>query len=319
MIHQQPFIVQLLLDFGMEQCKPVCTPAVAERLEADAEGELCDATLYRTIVGKLLWLQSCTRPDLSFAVHQLCRFSCAPRATHLRAAKRVLRFLAGTSWCAIRYRQGANMAIEGWSDSDWAGDVATRKSTSGYAFMVAHGALSWRAGLQSCVALSSAEAEYIGLADAAKEAMHLRQLGRQIGINVSGPTVIRGDNRAIRTRRYAALHTPYFNQPHTLLPAVCSEEHTAAQPPPHRSPHASTQNTRTYPRSTQNMCSVCIPPSASLTRTQYSNTTLLFLLSLPITFLHIITPSLSVTSSFSLITSLSHALIDCVICGGLLG
>lgn len=195
-IHQQPFIVQLLLDFGMEQCKPVCTPAVAERLEADAEGELCDATLYRTIVGKLLWLQSCTRPDLSFAVHQLCRYSCAPRASHLRAAKRVLRFLAGTSWCAIRYRQGVNVAIEGWSDSDWAGDVATRKSTSGYAFMVAHGALSWRAGLQSCVALSSAEAEYIGLADAAKEAMHLRQLGRQIGINVSGPTVIRGDNRA---------------------------------------------------------------------------------------------------------------------------
>ena len=84
----------------------------------------------------------------------------------------------------------------GYSDSGWAGDVKDRKSTSGYCFSVNGGLISWRSSKQSCVALSTAEAEYVALAGAAQEAIWLRQLLNDVHCNDGLPIIINEDNQA---------------------------------------------------------------------------------------------------------------------------
>ena len=84
----------------------------------------------------------------------------------------------------------------GYSDSDWAGDLNDRKSTSGYVFTVGGGAISWKSKKQSCVALSTAEAEYIALSQAAQEAVWLRSLYVNLKLEMTAPTVVYEDNQS---------------------------------------------------------------------------------------------------------------------------
>ena len=137
------------------------------------------------MVGSILYAAMCTRPDLSYAVQRLSRRLQEPRAEDLVAAKRVLRYLRGSSKYGITYGgqngvypSGEKLDTElfGYSDSDWGGDVETRRSTTGYVFLVNGGPISWASRLQPTVALSSTEAEYMAVCAAAQEAVYLRNL-----------------------------------------------------------------------------------------------------------------------------------------------
>ena len=99
---------------------------------------------YASVVGSLMYAQVCTRPDIAYAVGMLGRYQSNPGLEHWKAAKKVLRYLQGTKNYMLTYRRTDNFEVVGYSDSDFAGCVDSQKSTSGYIFVLAIGAISWR-------------------------------------------------------------------------------------------------------------------------------------------------------------------------------
>ena len=137
-----------------------------------------------------------TRPDLAFAVSKVSQFAANPTQTHLLAAKRILRYIKGTIDYKIHFGSEStdnSITLKGYSDADWGSDPDSRKSTSGYVFIVNAGAVSWSSKQQPTVALSTAEAEYMALAHAMKEAIWLRTLLAELNFK-QDTTVIFEDN-----------------------------------------------------------------------------------------------------------------------------
>ena len=133
------------------------------------------------------------------AVNQLSRFMSAPSVAHLRAAKHVLRYLRGTGSIGLCYRRAAGSelsnVLSGFADASWASQPGTSRSVSGYVFMFNGGAVSWRCKLQSTIALSTAEAEFDALCAATREAMYLRGLLQEMGLQQQQATTIFEDNQ----------------------------------------------------------------------------------------------------------------------------
>ncbi|XP_050233284.1 secreted RxLR effector protein 161-like [Mercurialis annua] len=114
---------------------------------------------YASVVGSLMYAQTCTRPDISFAVGILGRYQSNPGLDHWKAAKKILRYLQETKDHMLTYRKSKHLDVIGYCDSDFAGCVDTRKSTFGYLFLLAEGAISWKSVKQSVIAASTMEAE----------------------------------------------------------------------------------------------------------------------------------------------------------------
>ena len=136
-----------------------------------------------------------TRPDIMCAAGQLSQFLNKPTSQHLLAAKRVLRYLKGCPRLGIRYGRPATPPI-GFSDADWAGDIDTRKSTTGHVMMLNNGAVAWRSQRQPTVALSTMESEYMALTEATKELLWLRGLLTELGYESENPTDLFTDNQS---------------------------------------------------------------------------------------------------------------------------
>ncbi|XP_059067748.1 secreted RxLR effector protein 161-like [Cryptomeria japonica] len=142
--------------------------------EAAAESILADPTLYRHIIGSLMYLVN-TRPDICSAVNALSRFMCEPQEMHLVVAKHILRHLQGTIGYGLKYKN-VDLNLHGYSDSDWAISVTNRKSTLGCCFNLGSTMISWICRKQSSVAQSSTEAKYIAASLGAREAVWLQKL-----------------------------------------------------------------------------------------------------------------------------------------------
>ena len=168
----------LLRKFGMEQSKSVSTPTdpSLKLVKGAEDDEAIDQERFQSAIGSLLYLSLGTRPDIAYAVSTIARFTVKPTKQHWSTLKRILRYLKGTINHGIVYRKNGMQDFIGYSDADWAGSLDDRRSTSGYLFQIGGGAITWKSRKQSCVALSTAEAEYIALAAAAQEAVWLRQL-----------------------------------------------------------------------------------------------------------------------------------------------
>ncbi|GAB9477602.1 hypothetical protein Gpo141_00014705, partial [Globisporangium polare] len=179
-IHQQKYCTQVLERFGFggtetHKCgNPVEVTARFTSDDGDDEKPSAPAFAYREAVGSLMYLATCTRPDVAYALGQLSRFVAKPSNKHIGTAKRVLRYLVGTTNLGIRFKKRNKVAttieLRGYSDSDWGNDPDTRKSITGYVFALADGAVSWMSKRQSIVALSTAEAEYVAACEATMEA-----------------------------------------------------------------------------------------------------------------------------------------------------
>ena len=201
---QEHFVEQILRRFGMSECKPVGTPIETSAKFAIAKGtdQNVDPTIFRQIVGSLMYLMVATRPDIAAAVSIISQFSANPSDQHLQGAKRILRYLRGTA--KLRLSLGPNvddqkpLQLVGYSDASWGDDINTRKSTSGYVFYLGKGPISWISKKQSAVALSSTEAEYMAVTQATKEAIWLRRLLAEIDVAVTqeGATLIYQDNQS---------------------------------------------------------------------------------------------------------------------------
>lgn len=136
-----------------------------EKTDTKLNGESSDISAtnvpYRQEVGSLIYLMTDTRPDIAYAVGKLSKFLDNPLQSHCMAAKRVMRYLSGTRSYGIRFDGKQGVEVMGYSDSDYAGCLQSRKSTTGYVFLLAGGAVSWKYKLQSTTATSTCEAEYM--------------------------------------------------------------------------------------------------------------------------------------------------------------
>jgi hypothetical protein len=143
---------------------------------------MVDNTTYRQLIGILIYLTN-TRPDLSYAVNILSRFMQQPRDNHWNAAKRVLRYIQGTKYFGLLYKNTKNFVLGGFSDADFAGSIDDRASTSGYLMNMCSATVSWICKKQATVATSLAEPEYILAWEATCEIVWLRRVLQDLGIS----------------------------------------------------------------------------------------------------------------------------------------
>ncbi|RVW14074.1 Retrovirus-related Pol polyprotein from transposon TNT 1-94 [Vitis vinifera] len=122
----------------------------------------------------LMYAQVCTRPDIAFVVGMLGRYLSNPGSQHWKAAKKVLRYLQGTKDLMLTYQRTSLLDVVGFCDADFAGCIDDKKSTTGYIFMMAGGAVSWKSVKQTLTASSTMEVEYVACYEACCHAMWMR-------------------------------------------------------------------------------------------------------------------------------------------------
>jgi hypothetical protein len=175
-LNQGKYTVEILNRFDMLECKSMNTPMEAKlKLLVDTSSDLIDATLYKQIIGSLMYLTN-TRPDIYFAVNTLSQFLVEPRRVQLVAAKHVMRYLKGTMDYGLGYDGDHDFTLSGYTDADWAGSVADRKRNSRCCFRVGSAMISWKSRKQSNISLSTAKAEYIAACSATCEAICIQKL-----------------------------------------------------------------------------------------------------------------------------------------------
>ena len=144
-------------------------------------------SLYRRLVSSLVYL-IVTRPDISYAVHQVSQHLCAPRSTHYAAVLHILRYPKGTLFHGLFYLAQSPLVLRVFSDVDWAGDPTNRRSTTGYCFLLGSSLISWRSKKQTFVTHSSIKVEYRALANTTSELLWLRWLLKDLGVSTSSAT-----------------------------------------------------------------------------------------------------------------------------------
>lgn len=175
-LSQSKYSKEILEKFGYSNAHAVGNPMeVNTRLVPLGEVDSSATSFpYRKVIGMLMYLVMCTRPDLAFALGELSRYVGKPSNKHVGALKRVTRYLVGTVNSGIIHKKKSHtpgtLTLESYCDSDWANDPETRKSTTGFVFTLAGGAVSWMSRRQTIVALSTAEAEYVAACEATMEA-----------------------------------------------------------------------------------------------------------------------------------------------------
>lgn len=210
-LDQSLYVKSILNKFDTDNAEPSSIPrepGIYELLREPSE-KLENPTIYREIVGSLIYLMTATRPDLAFTVTLLSRFMQSPTKMHLKIGRRVLRYLKATVNHKLTYvKSQENLAIVGHSDSDWASDN-DYQSISGYIFKLNNSSalISWRSGKQSLIAASSCEAEYIALFHATSEALFLRQLIAEIKNEEPQTVNLFGDNMgSLKLAKHQAYH-----------------------------------------------------------------------------------------------------------------
>lgn len=197
-ISQSAYAQKLLEKGGMADCNPCHVPMEPKlKLSKTSTAPLVDATSFRSIVGGLRYLVN-SRPDLAFAVGYVSRFMAEPHEDHMAAVKHILRYVAGTRSHGLWYSRGQPGELEllGYIDSDIAGDLDDRKSTSGGLFFLTRSPITWLSQKQKVVALSSCEAEYVAASTAACQAVWLAGLLQEIMGTPVTPPVLKVDNKS---------------------------------------------------------------------------------------------------------------------------
>ncbi|GJS89418.1 putative reverse transcriptase domain-containing protein [Tanacetum coccineum] len=176
----------------MVNCNPSRTPVDTESKLGDDGDLVSDLTLYRSLEGSLQYL-TFTRPDISYAVQQVCLHMHDPREPHFFALKRILRYVQGTLDYGLRLFSSSTTDLVAYSDADWAGCPTTRRSTSGYYVFLGNNLLSWSSKrlMHRC---SSAEAKYHSVANVVAEICWLLNLLRELHTPLSSATLIYCDN-----------------------------------------------------------------------------------------------------------------------------
>ncbi|XP_075101963.1 secreted RxLR effector protein 161-like [Nicotiana tabacum] len=175
MISQQKYIKELLKRFEIESSK-IIDPSIATAtcLDLDEPGSPMNRTMYRGIISSLLYLTT-SRPDIVFSVGLCARFQSSPKESHLKAAKRILRYLKGMQDLVLYYPSGGNFDLIGYADADYTSYLVDRKSAFGMAYFLGSYLISWGTKKQNSVALSTAEAEYVAASSCCTQLLWIKQ------------------------------------------------------------------------------------------------------------------------------------------------
>ena len=195
----------------MQDCKPISTPfpiKLSSKMSPSSEEERMEMSRvpYASAVGSLMFAMICTRPDIAHAVGVVSRYMAEPGREHWEAVKRIFRYLKGTSDVALCYGE-SGLTVKGYVDSDYAGDLDGSKSTTGYAFTLSGGTVSWVSKLQTVVAMSTTEAEYVAAAQAIKEAVWLKMFLEELGHEQEKITLFCDNQSALYLARNPTFHS----------------------------------------------------------------------------------------------------------------
>ncbi|KAG6479946.1 hypothetical protein ZIOFF_063423 [Zingiber officinale] len=208
LLRQSAYAMKIPSQFQIADCNATKQPMEPKtQLHKDLEGTPIDVTEYRRVIGCLRYLLH-TRPDLSYSVGMASRYMEKPTSMHHKVVKQILRYLKGTIYFGLAYTKGPQeISIFGYSDSDLAGDLDGRKSTSGMAFYFNESLVSWNSQKQKTVALSSCEAEFMAATTAACQALWLRSLVSELTGEEPKPVTLFVDNRSA----IALMKNPVFH------------------------------------------------------------------------------------------------------------
>ena len=201
-IDQEDHIKEVLKKFGMWESKaqdiPMSTDVKLSSRDCPEEGERYKMSNvpYRSVIGSLMYLMVSTRPDLAAPLSILSRFLANPGPIHWEATKKVLRYLRGTVSMGLKYQRTGSVDPVAFCDANWASCPDTRRSSTGYVFLMSGGAVSWCCRRQSTTAQSSCESEYMAAAEAVRESIWQRTFLQEIGCGVTRPTVIGCDSES---------------------------------------------------------------------------------------------------------------------------
>lgn len=183
-LHQTGYAKKILERFHATESNPVSIPMDKhQELSVAAHGKQESTGVrapYREAVGSLMYLAIGTRPDIAYALSTVSQYLESPDKIHWNAVKRILKYLRGTVDFGLTFEANPRLKIQAYSDADYAGDVETRKSTSGGVFKLGGSTISWFSQKQRTVALSTTESEFIAAAEAIKELIWLRRLITEI-------------------------------------------------------------------------------------------------------------------------------------------
>jgi hypothetical protein len=181
-VSQKQYVLSIVEKYNLGHCNSVDTPITKQNLDALLIDKRVypDQKQYQEATGSLNYLACITRMDISYAVSKASSFNSKPTVAAWDLVKRIIRYIKGTANYALTFRYNGNSDIIGFVDSDWATDADTRKSTTGYVFLLSDAAVAWQSKRQQAVAQSSTEAEFMALGIASSEAMFLRNITTEI-------------------------------------------------------------------------------------------------------------------------------------------
>ena len=198
LMNQPGLIDKIIKTMGMDMCNPNKTPATKLPLGKDVDGEPMEEKWdYRSIVGMLLYVSSNTRPDISYAVSQVARFSYGPKKSHATALKMIARYLAGTKDKGIIFNPTKDFKLECYVDADFAGlygieddsDSTSAKSRTGYIVFLGNCPTIWKTQLQSEVSLSTLDSEYVALSQSLRTVIPMQTLLKEVIPTITIPKI----------------------------------------------------------------------------------------------------------------------------------
>nr|GEY02400.1 ribonuclease H-like domain-containing protein [Tanacetum cinerariifolium] len=188
-LSQRKYAMYILEHAYIVGCNPSRTHVDTESKLGDGGTLVVNPTLYWSLAGSLQYL-TFTRPDITYAVQQVCLYMHDPQEPHFSALKRILRYVQGTSDYGLQLFSSTTDSLITYSDVDWAGCPTTRRSTSGYCVFLGHNLLSWSSKRQPTLSRSSAEDEYRSVANAVVETCWIRNLLRELHTPLSSTTIV---------------------------------------------------------------------------------------------------------------------------------
>jgi hypothetical protein len=184
---QQKYAADILKRFHMEGCNPAETPIpLGTKLSKKDEGPTVDSTLYKTLLDNLLYLTA-TRPDIMYATNLVSRFMESPKDSHWKMEKRILRYVLGTLNFGLWYTKSDSNQLYGYTDSDFAGSLDDRKSTSRHFFQLGMNLISWASKKHPIVSISYAEVEYVDATLASCQVVWLRRILKDMSHTENDP------------------------------------------------------------------------------------------------------------------------------------
>jgi hypothetical protein len=179
LLSQSSNIEMMLKKFNYFDSKPVSTPYDSNVHLKKNQGEPFSQLKYSQMIGSLLYIANKTRPDISYAVGRLSRYTHNPSREHRNALERVFKYLRGTLDYSLCYKGFPNV-VEGYSDANWITDNEDVKSTSGYIFLLGGGAISWGSKKQTIITRSTTQSELVALDVTCTEAKWIKSLLMEI-------------------------------------------------------------------------------------------------------------------------------------------